>query len=561
MLFCTNFEPDRLDSPLFLAGFFVFYSVLIILRRMFRSYLSWIISHRWLLFFVGVFICLQQGIFLLYRFSPPPGQVWLGDSILNSADQAVYLMNVEQIRSGAALLQNLYAPLPQQGYVVPFYVFLGFCARVFGTSAINTIEIARPLVTIIAFGLLFRLSRRVTHSIAEACWATFALTCFGGAGWIVSSFFSFAGWRFSFPIADIGSEAFFFPMAFAGIHIILSFALLAFSIEALWDRLAGAGSRPIWPLLVSTLFLLWIHPYFGLLLAIIGCMGLIVGWKRRVPIFYRSYAIVLIGCLGLLPHVLAHIQNETRRFAVLENHLSLGFWWVWVLACLPWLGFVFWRFRYGPVLQKAEEWLVVWLVAIPVSLLFPFHWKRKLFEGFGAILIWLSLPVFLSLVRYLRQKGRLYLILVCSILMLSPLSLLFSQIAWMDGSRGRGTELMVSEDAMKAWAWLRFETAPDGLILTDRVWIGTWTPTYSLRPVWIGHDFETPDWENKNRALQALFFDGTAEQARQLLGQISPTYVLITEMAQNARFSGLFSEKWEAAARFGSVQIWRQKSL
>lgn len=511
---------------------------------------DWIKHNRFPLILSLGLVVMEMAIAGLLFASAGPNRVWLGDTIQSPSDQAVYLGDIEQIKSGALGLVNFYAPLPQALFWHPVYVMLGFLARLTGWSAIFTHEFGRWLATIIAIFLLHGVSRRLTKNERDAAWATGLVALGGGLGWV----WAVAGHVITFGpgnvIPDLTSETFFFPTLLMGAHVILAFGLFPYSLQRIWRAIVSSENiRWSW---LAPCILIFIHPYVIPVMGLVGLAAIGSAWRKTRRIPWRTAIPFLIGGLiALAPHVWTELANPSRRFLLLQNDLSLGSPVVWLFAFGPWLGLLAWRWHRRIALKEEERWLIAWVAAAALALLLPFAWKRKIAEGLGAAVLWLCLPIVFRIRDALHRLGRLQLA-ACSVLVcLSPLMLLRSQVAWAGSGIGRGDELFVTRDVMQSWTWIRGHTPQDTTVLTDDAWIGTWTPTYAQRHVWIGHEQETPDWQKRLDALRVLD-TGNLDEIRGAL-PLDSDLLLVTKPTNISRFSAMLGAP---VVRFGDVAVW-----
>lgn len=521
---------------------------------------TWLKRNRFPLLLALGLVVMEILVALLLLNAAGPDRRWLGDTIQNPSDQAVYLSYIEQIRQDANGLKNLYAPEPQTPFWIPFYVFIGLVARLTGWSGLLTNEVVRWLSTIVSLLILHVVSRRLTKNENDANWATALIAVGGGAGWIIGVWNSIHHIiQIPFVVPDVAAETFFFPKLLAGAHIPISFALLAFSLEWLWYDATHEKRRPGVVGYFATVLLFAIHPYFAPIFAFFGLIAVLYERRHFFVAARRISVFAIAACVGIAPSALAYLLNPTRRFILDQNVLPLGSWWEWVAAFAPWIAALIWRIQRRVRLDEREQWLVAWILSACLALFLPFQWKRKLTEGLGAAAVWLALPAILVAREWLRKQSRFILFSAFVALCFSPLQVLMSQVAWAGGGFGRGDELFLSKNIFSAWSFIKRETPHDAIVLSDTVNVGLWTPPYALRHVWVGHDMETPDWKTKVIEQKIIFQTGSTDEAKRLIESTGANLILTTTASSTERISNLSEETtWRSVATFDEVTVWEK---
>ncbi|MFA6429660.1 MAG: hypothetical protein WCV84_04160 [Patescibacteria group bacterium] len=509
------------------------------------------------LVFATILVLFQAGITLLLHRSGAPDNIWLGNTIINSGDQAVYLSNIEQVRRGAIFQRNLYGPEPQIPFVHPFYVPLGLLARWANLPSVQAHEIGRWFATFCAVFLLHAVSRRLTKNERDASILTIGTVLVGGVGWVVNISRASFGMTLGDAIPDIETEAFLFPMLLGGAHIPLVWALLPYVLMRAWENIYTKTSWKQRTLDLGATFLLGlIHPYslltVGIFLLIVVFMN--VEKSRRFPLAI-SWLYALVCVFSTLPHILSHLLSPSRRFLLVANDLPIQPWFVWLFACLPFLILLGWRVIRKDALQPHERWLAYWLIAIAIGIALPFKWDRKLTEGLSALLIWLSAPTIFWMRDRLRGEPFLAGAL-CMLLFLTPIGLARAQIDYAIQGSNMGNVLYFSKDIMQAFRWIDEHTPKNAVLLTEDAWLGTWAPTYTQHHVWAGHKHETPDWQRKYDLLKRVVTDMPVNEVRDTLDREGITIVLNTEKELAERWDTIFENtSWHVVATFDDVRV------
>lgn len=504
-------------------------------------------------------IIFQAALFLFISDQAGPNRTWLGDYIWNSSDQAVYFTYIEQAKQGAIWFHSFYTPNEAGTFLHPFYIPVGWIARIFNLSALHAHEITKALVTIIAALLCWSVARKTCEDERNAKIATIVMLAGGGLGWILVVKQAMTGFfPQDFFIPDISTETFFFPTTMGGAHIPLSISLLIYSFYRLWHDLSDKTRRhlPSWQGLTALTLLLFIHPYF---VPTLGIAGLLIVIKQRLPlanILRSGLLYTLFIAFALSPHIYTYFANPYRRFLLDGNVLDTPSLTQNLFAFLPWLGFVIWRIRKHPFTEK-ERWIVVWIISVAITLLLPFNFKRKLLEGFGLAIILLAIPVWVKILAWAKRTGKIAYVGIWAMVFLSPFSILQSQLAWITQPLGKGDEFFVSKNVEATWQWLRTHTTDQDMILTDTPWLGLWIPPNTLRHVWIAHDYETPNYEERRKLLKELFESQDPNRIQELLKTTEAT-ILVTSSGKNGiLIQEKAGEEWKKMAEHGEITVWK----
>ncbi len=488
---------------------------------------------------------------LLILLLPHTSQTWLGAVLLNLDDQADYLSQIEDIRERGFGMRNWYAPLPQTRFINPFYFVLGLFARFTQLPSVAIHEIGWFFSVALAIFLLSKVVRHLARGRSER--ALLLLSVFaGGLGWMGLILPSFQSHAAANHIPDLVTELYFVPSLFAAAHIPLSIALLPFSLLAVWETLME-NKRARLAAIVAPPLLLLLHPYFVPLLGVFGLGTLFLTWRKYHSIRYGLLlSWLILALIALTPHMLMLVQNPYRRYLLVENHLALAQPLVFLLALMPWLLFILLRRRLSLPLVREESWIVLWMFAAVLTLLFPFAWKRKMIEAQGLALIWLAWPALL--VGW--QKWRKTTPLLFAVFL--PIFFLSAKVVTISASPSSTPERwFVSRSVMQAWLWIRHQTSANAVVIADTNGLGIWTPVYARRESYLGHPYETPNFSRKQQTHRDIFLSSLPDAIPLLLEKIDAQVVLTSSKQTTARLqSALANTTWKDAAAFADTHVW-----
>lgn len=491
----------------------------------------------------------------MMAFSGPKGTRWLGDTMQNASDVAVYLSEIRQGADGNVLLKNLFAVEPHAARFDVVWSVLGLIARN-GIPPFVVHESARILFTLALAAALLSAARSVSESERDARLAT--LLAFGGVGtgWLYSLWLGANGlWKpMTYAAADVVTEFGVSPTLIGGAHMILSLALLLTALRLIWTAAAERSTRRLCIGATAAGTLLLFHPYFGPLLAVYALVSFVT--NRKALGLRHAAAFVGILTVGAIPAIVVYLplafDPVFRSHHLSANVLPLAPWPAWIATLLP-FGLAFaWRWKRGLQIRADEQWILAWLLAAAVCMALPFPWTRKYTEGLGVALVLLTLPAWFALRNWaLRGVVGLQRVAVGTALLLAvfltPLHILASHAVWASNPSTQSW-FYQTDGVFRAWDYLRMQTASSAVVISDDRWINLWTPAYAGRTVWVAHDHETPDFAAKRAAWKRLLATDDSLEAESILARAGVTHFLTTTPESSARFrhilNGVWTEVW-----------------
>ena len=512
-----------------------------------------------------VAVTLEACLSLVIWLSAPPQTRWLGDTIQNSSDQAVYLSEILQGASGHLLLHNLYAVESHAPRFDLVWSTLGWIAQS-GLSPLLIHEIARWIFTILLAFAVYAAAASVASTERNAHLASILLFCGVGTGWIHSVALGMRHlWTpLTYTAPDLVTEFAIAPILMGGAHMILSLALLVTGVRLTWNAWADRSSRTAWraSLVLGTLFLF--HPYFVVLFGILCLIAF--AWNCTGLSFPRFLRLALPFAASILPASAVYVplfyDPVFRTHHLTANILPLGGWAVWIATLFPFIIALVWRWKKRVELKRSEYWLVAWTISAIIAMLLPLPWIRKLTEGLIIPCILLTLPAWTALRDRLIKKPLSHLmsaaLLLCAAL--GPLHLFSSQLVWISKPDTKNW-FYASQNLFDAWSALRTSSSPTSTIITsDDMWVNVWTPAYAERTTWVAHDHETPTFWDKRRQWQNLMTTADPVVANRILDDAYITHLLTTSSSSAERFRKFLSPaSWFVGFRSGSVTLFQRK--
>ena len=516
----------------------------------------------WLTFGLIVVALEAMMAFTLWR-SAPAGTHWLGGSIQNTSDVAVYLSYLHQGADGHFLLSDRFAVEPHAQRFDPVWSTAGLIART-GIPLILLHEILRWIFTLVLAWAVFAAARGLTKTERDARLGT--ILVFGGvsSGWLYSVWLHvFNLWTAkTYAAADVVTEFGIGPVLSGGAHMILSVALLLTSLRLAWrawERTSlkdGIGAAFAAGILAS------FHPYFAPTLVIFSIIC-VLWFRTRITrrIFLTGLGISMLAAIpSLLIYVPLAFDEVFRTHQLSANVLPLPPLISSVFVLAPFIAAFIWMWSSRIRLPSNSEWLIAWILTAALCILLPFPWTRKYLDGLGCALVLLTLPAWLAVRDWiLRQKPRILSYTIATLLLFiacfTPFHIITSQLAWIGPDPSRQQWFFRSDETFDAWTWISQHTPTDAIILSDDMWINDWTPACTDRRVWVGHDHETPDFWNKRALWNELRTTMDPSRARAILDATPVTDILLVTTSTQATFPSWLSPDWKIVHRTDRVLI------
>jgi hypothetical protein len=494
----------------------------------------------------------------------PSGTEWLGDTYANSSDVAVYLSYLRQVADGSLQLKNLYATEPGMTRVDPFWSGLGLVARS-GLDPRLVHELARWILTCLLAFAVYRAAESVTKSARDAKLGAILAILGVNAGWLYTIYIHFFGaWHWNTETAaDVSTEFSTIIILLGGAHAILSLTLLLTGLRLSWEAIESTSLRRLVLSALLTGALFSFHPYFAILFFVYWTILILLHKNQHT--LKKSISAGAILSTAFLPALFIYFplaSDEVFRTHHLQDNI-LGFSPAisWVATLLPFGIAMIWRLRERISLEPEERWLVAWLAASIICILLPFPWKRKLTEGWGVALVLLGLPCWLAIRDFVsRQTPRFSARLLAGLLLLAAgfnlFQLLTTQLSWI-AARDRLIYFYRPVGLFSAWRAINSESESGSLIVTDDFWTNTWTPAHTARNVALGHDHETPRYDEKIKDWKKNLAEGNPESCLEYLTANKISHLILTNLDKRHQLKEpLRSAGWQNTLTNESVDLW-----
>ena len=462
-----------------------------------------------------------------------------GGFVYATEDCYSYLAKMRQGAEGAWLFRIAYtAETHPRALFFPFHLLLGKVAALLpGSEAdLTTCMVwvyhgARWVCGLILLATTYRFLAAFTQRVEVRRLAWLMVTFGGGLGWLLVAVGQ-PGWLGSMPLDFILPEGFTFLVLYAFPHIALARSLLLWGFLFLlraWDHSDGPDPRLAglkWAARAGFLWLamgLIVPFYVGVAWAVMGAAWVALGMRRRrvcwrqgwlagLAVALSAPIVAYSGWVFTTDGVYRTWAAQNRILSPHPLHYLAAYGVPLALACFAardaWCG-------------DGPGWLaLVWVAIVPVLVYLPFNLQRRLVVG---VQVPLSLLAAWGAVK-LWRRGRRWLVgaLVATMVPTACL-LLLGGSAWM---LSRPALVFRDGGEIAAMDWLEGRIQPAEVVLTAYD-TGNYLPVRVPARVFLGHGFETVDFEQKE-ALVKRFFSVTTGDVwrRQLLAEHGVDYIV-----------------------------------
>lgn len=484
-----------------------------------REFLSESLFRQHLLvLFWAVLISLVASVPYIYGFlrENKTPEVYLGRSIVNSADTYIFLSHIESVKQGEILLPNLYTSSPRDAFFIkPIYIFIGLIARIFNLNSLLIFHISRFFLSILFFGTLWVLVGFFFSRFKDRFLAMTLVSTSTGLGFLLKDKLpsSIDLWV---PEANT-----FFSITEAPHFIWSQIGILIIVITLLKFRLTGKIVFLATGSVFSSLVVLE-HPYLIPFLLLLPPLFLIISSNKLSDYLVNSSVAV---ALPLLFAVLLYIffQNSSG-LAQYSKQVVLST--PSILNVLSGYGLLIPLGVYGIIRGKIDDsakyLLVIWFSILALSIYMPFSFQRRLLEG-------LHLPIAISAALALvglslkNNFAKLLLVGLLVFLSLGNIYMIEYSIREIRSDTGEEYSYHIYKGDLEGLLWIRDNSAKQDLILSN-FYYSNIIPGITGRYVYSGHLFNTVDSKSKS-ALYDKFITGNKLQRKSFIEANNPRFI------------------------------------
>jgi hypothetical protein len=435
---------------------------------------------------------------------------------------------MRQGADGSWLFLLPYAPEPGPSTLLyTYHLFLGHVSELSGLSLLSTYHLARIAASILLFILTFAFIDHVFQG-RRVKWFAFLLTLFGsGLGWL--------GLVFGVQASDLMiPESIPFLMAYTNAHFPLAGAALLGSVMAITNerdlRLRTLSA------FICGLILVNVLPF-----SIISLAAVLLSWivweiiregkphdPKSIWRIHRNRLLPFLGLIiGVTPWMLYDVwlalnhpvisvwvaQNQTPSPPLLNYVLGFGL--ILILA-------IFAALKTDLASKTMGRLLITWVIVNGVLLYAPFGLQRRLTLG---LFFPLAAMAAYSLESWMGERGLNRIVLILIFVLSVPSNLVVMGAGLSEVSQKQST-LLHSTSELEVYEWFSTHASPESLVLAAPE-IGNRLPAYADIRVLYGHPFETPNAEEQEQKVLALYrWVGRADEGFDLLVEYGVDYVI-----------------------------------
>jgi len=483
----------------------------------------------------------------------PKDHFWLGATITNSSDTAVYLSYLEQ-SANSLFLHNFFAGPDHIARLDPFWSLGGLLVRL-GLSPVFAHELLRVFTTIILAFAIFATAKSVTRAKKHAQVTSWLMLSGLSTGWLYSVFMSIAGlWKFGSPVpSDLSNEFALAPILLGGAHMILSPALLLLNTRWIWQIINKERALTVLPILTIA-YHAGFHPYYIPIYGLIAIFALV---KNINPRSLKSFLIINLSLIPGATYYLYLILRDPkfREHHLIANTLPLDPLWMWLIMLLPIIiAYVWILWHKNKINLDGKAWVWAWLASAIICFILPLPWNRKFTSTLLPALVILTLPFWLRVYDGLKPKTDFILKCALTILLAFPfLHLMQSQLA-LASDPFWNRYFYAQNQTLAAWNILKPASDINPIISTD-LYTCLWIPAYSGKYVWIGHNHETPNFEQRYTDYQVWQNTTSSRIFNDFLDNNRINGVLTDKNSYN----DLFNNNWILEYNEKNISLWTRK--
>ncbi len=473
---------------------------------------------RWLLAW-SVGIVLLTSLPALWAWTrTPPGMYYTGQ-VLSPADGNTYLNKMKQGAAGQWLFSIGYTSEPHQPVLLhPYYLALGHLTRWLNLPLSVAFQLFRAINSWLLLLVVYLFSAMFWAEVARRRLAFLLVAFSSGLGWLLV-FFNVASTDLKVP------ESITFATLLANPHFPLSTAVLVLSIMGGMLALQRRSWRYAVLCGLGQTLLLFLHPYdiviSGATLAVYFALGWgLHRWWSWPELRYPALSGLI--CLPAFWHNvnLYTLEGVWRLWQTQAppptpplHTFMVGYGFLLLLALIG--GWALFR-PHRPDSQRQAQVLVGWVVSIFVLMFAPIPPLEAIQVRFSE---GLHIPIAMLAAHGLglvatASTGRLSTRVWLPVLLVLSLSnwLMLASALW----RVSVPEApwFYTQDDVAVMRWLDQHSQPDDVVLCLN-WSGNYLPAQANLHVYVGHLYETIDYQKKVAQSEAFFGNQWSDRERQ----------------------------------------------
>ena len=523
---------------------------------MIRDLIKSITKKEWLfLIIITLFVIFLTTLPYLYGwYQTPENYTYTGLHSLTPGDIHVYFSWIESIKQGNLFIENLYTSEPQARVMLNiFWSSVGLFVKFTGLSNIIAFHVLR--IILIPF-FLFLLYLVASYFWQNKIWRKICfifLTFASGLGFAISGLINDSVYRkvwYNWPLDLWAPENNNLLTMFQSPHLILSviflilvFFLMFFSFDKNKIKYSLAAG-------IIALLLFEFHPFHApTIFAVLGAYALVQFIIHKKIIFSYLKHLLIFSAISL-PSILYWLwlmrsdymtqirayQNICLTPSLWVTAFSYGF--ILILAILA----IFALIKKNK-LNNLNIFLITWLIVQFALLYSPFNFQRRMMQGLQIPMILLAVIGLNYIYCYLKARlpaekfdfwvSNKYLAVILFVLLFGS-SHIFNWVREFSIVVNKTQPVLyISNDTTAAFDWLKQNTQPSQVILTD-FYNGNLIPGRIGHKIFLGHGVETLFFNSKFEQVNWFFSNNNLDDKKKLfLENNNISYILYTGQTRN----------------------------
>ena len=523
----------------------------------------------------ALFLLVSNIWYINATFHTIPGYRFTGANPYASADKLVYQSMVEQGREGIIFMRNLHTTEPQKGLLLsPLWFAIGQTAYIVNVSNNAAYQSFRILFTLLFLWMLYQLLTKLFRRSSDRFFSLLVVLFSGGLGWLyllrhfdviqTSGLFKFLYSPIDLYVTE-GNTL----LNFSQSPLFALSQLLLLLIFYWFIRDAKANSYGRYFLVAALVALLGVlHPYdLPVIAAVLGSWSIWYLYQTKDFKILIKLAIVLVGMAAAAGYTVyvffaEPVMQEWYKQNLVYSPSLINFLWGYGFLIPLWITGVIVLMR----TKRRDSWwmlILIWSTIIWILLYTPLNINRRFMNGWHIALALVSY----SGLRYLyEQCKRLWLktaLVSASIvgLLSGIVFYLFISLYFTPATYALGYYYVtINED--KAIAYLRAHTVRNDGLLTSDMKLAFRLSSSLNRPVFRGHDHQTPRYQLKQQQMDWFFSEHetarAGERKRQFLKDNNIAYVVVSQVSLGRPVLWLSGADFlEQVAEYGDILIFR----
>lgn len=470
------------------------------------------LKNNWQILLISIIVAFLASVPYLYGYLfKKEGLVFLGRSVVNSADTYTHLSNIVSARNGSIVFPNLYTPESKTPFILrPTYIILGWVSKIFDLSPLTTLHISRFLLDILFVFILAKFIEIFFKEKRNILLALLVVSFSSGVGSLLYQFYpsSIDLWV---------PEANTFFMLLESPHFVATQIFMLLFILFIYKFISSLERRN---LIYSSFFAsiaMIEHPYMVPFIGIIALLFIFflpkdLSMMKRIKclIIFFIFPILSGGLIYKLYYMIEAAKLTLGQTYLPTPSVENVLYGYGILLPFALIGF------YISDYKKRENLIImIWILLTFILIYSPFPTQRRFLEGVHIPIAILScIGLFHILEKFKRIYFRSMIFIIFFLLFsLSNIYNVLKMIETYSKDTKTNYNHYIDKDEMEGMVWLGKNTK-DGQVVLANLFYSNIIPGVSGRFVYYGHGFLTYEPKKKLQIVDA-FMKTTDQELRQ----------------------------------------------